>query len=304
MGFTNKVALITGGGSGINLAFTQLLVARDCRVLIADLALHPTAKTWLSSLPAPTRSLIHFHRTDVTSWPDLSSALTACETHFHRTPDIVVPGAGVYEPSSNSFWADLDSESESRYKVLDINLTHPIKLSRLAIASFIKAKKSGTIVHLSSIAGQRSSIVTPLYTASKHALNSFVRGMAPLEQLFDIRVLAVAPGTVGTPLFKDHPEAAKFLDMEKDFLLPVDEVARAMMALVEERERYKGGTVLEVCDVQGRWREVELLNDPGPRGPASLTSRKADAVEELVRMLDPEGTVRRDKSRAERVVTD
>lgn len=291
--FKDRVALITGGGSGINLSFAQAIVQKGCRVVIADLRLHSLAETWIEQLPADRKGFVAFRRTDVTRWKDLTAAMDFCSQCFGTAPDIVVPGAGVYEPSSNSFWEDRDAEEASRYKVLDINLTHPLKLSRMAIESFIKSEKPGCIVHLSSIAGQRSSMVTPLYTASKHAVNSFVRGMGPLEELLNIRVLAVAPGTVGTPLFLERPEAAKYLDMSKDFLLPPEEVANAMVALIEQPDRYPGGTVLEVCDVEGRWRKTSLLNDPGPNGPASFTSRKAEAVEDLLSSIAPGKRIRR-----------
>lgn len=89
--------------------------------------------------------------------------------------------------------------------------------------------------------------------------------------------------TVGTPLFTEHPEAAKFLDMEKDHLLDPEDIANAMLALLTD-PAYKGGTVLEVCH-KSEWRLVSLLDDPGPRGPASLTSRKSEAVKEIVRHL-------------------
>lgn len=285
--FEDRVALITGGGSGINLSFAQSIVQKGCQVVIADLGLHRLAEQWIDELPADKKNFVAFQRTDVTRWKDLKAAMDSCTHHFGTTPDIVVPGAGVYEPSSNPFWQDRDDEEASRYKVLDINLTHPLKLSRIAIESFIKSEKPGCIVHLSSIAGQRSSMVTPLYTASKHAINSFVRGMAPLEELLGIRVLAVAPGTVGTPLFLERPEAAKYLDMSKDFLLPPSEVSDAMIALIENPLEYPGGTVLEVCDVDGRWRKTNLLNDSGPTGPASFTSRKAEAVEDLLASIAP-----------------
>lgn len=71
-------------------------------------------------------------------------------------------------------------------------------------------------------------------------------------------------------------------------MLPPEEVARAMMALVTDVERYNAGTILEVCDVDGRWREVALLNDPGPQGPASKTSLKAHAAEDVWRILGVE----------------
>jgi 3-hydroxybutyrate dehydrogenase len=189
-----KVAVVTGGGSGINLAFTKLLYTAGCNVLVADVALHSTAEQWLSSIQEnPTSNAqVVFVQTDVTDWTQVENIFEVCQAKFETTPDIVVPGAGVYEPSSNSFWEDRDNNSH--YKVLDINLVHPIKLTRIAIRHMIRNKKSGSIIHISSIAGQRSSIVTPLYTASKHGVNSFIRGMAPLEALCGIRVLGVAPG--------------------------------------------------------------------------------------------------------------
>jgi 3-hydroxybutyrate dehydrogenase len=51
--------------------------------------------------------------------------------------------------------------------------------------------------------------------------------------------------------------------------------------------KYKGGTVLEVCH-ESDWRLVSLLNDPGPQGPASLTSRKSEAVRDILRYLGRE----------------
>ncbi|KIW53179.1 hypothetical protein PV05_08771 [Exophiala xenobiotica] len=282
----DKVAVVTGGGSGINLAFVKLLHNAGCKVLIADLGLHADAKKWLEAL-GPKSDAIAFQQTDVTDWSQLERMFNVCQEKFGAVPDIVVPGAGIYEPSSNTFWDDVDRDSH--YKVLDVNLVHPIKASRLAIRHMVEAGKGGAIIHTSSIAAQRSSIVTPLYTASKHGISSFVRGMAPLEELAGIRVAGVAPGTVGSPLFTDHPEASKFLDMEKDFLLPPEEIAKAMFALLTDR-KYKSGTILEVCDI-GNWREVSLLNDPGPRGPATLTSKKHEAIKSILPFLSKDGKV-------------
>ncbi len=187
----DKVAVVTGGGSGINLAFVKLLHNAGCKVLIADLGLHADAKKWLEAL-GPKSDAIAFQQTDVTDWSQLERMFNVCQEKFGAVPDIVVPGAGIYEPSSNTFWDDVDRDSH--YKVLDVNLVHPIKASRLAIRHMVEAGKGGAIIHTSSIAAQRSSIVTPLYTASKNGISSFVRGMAPLEELAGIRVAGVAPG--------------------------------------------------------------------------------------------------------------
>lgn len=190
----DKLAIVTGGGSGINLAFSKLLYQAGCKILIVDLGLHVQAKEWLSeiALESHTNNRVGVIQADVTDWAQLEKSFDAAVAKFGQEPTIIVPGAGVYEPSSNSFWADKDEQS--RYKVLDINLVHPIKMSRIAIRRWVEKQMKGTIIHVSSIAGQRSSVVTPLYTASKHGVSSFVRGMGPLEGLVGIRVLAVAPG--------------------------------------------------------------------------------------------------------------
>ena len=64
--------------------------------------------------------------------------------------------------------------------------------------------------------------------------------------------------------------------MKKDFVLPPEEVVKAMLALLTE-SKYISGTVLEVGDTT--WREVQLLNDPGPQGRATLPrSKAADSI--------------------------
>jgi 3-hydroxybutyrate dehydrogenase len=71
------------------------------------------------------------------------------------------------------------------------------------------------------------------------------------------------------------------IDTKSDFLLPPGEVVKAMLALITE-PRYKSGTVLEVNDVGG-WREVQLLNEPGPQGHSKLPRVKALEAIKLVK---------------------
>lgn len=95
--------------------------------------------------------------------------------------------------SWSHFWNDTE---DSSYKTIDINITHPTKATRLAIRSMLKANKGGTIVHISSIAGQTTRLSTPIYCATKAYINHFVRAFATLEAAEGIRVLGVAPGYV------------------------------------------------------------------------------------------------------------
>ncbi|KAK2687871.1 hypothetical protein QWA68_013767 [Fusarium oxysporum] len=278
----HNTALVTGGGSGINLELARALRAKGCAVLIADIALSPTAVAWLKSLGNQVDPQVVFHKTDVTSLEQLVEVFEVFEKRLGGVPDIVVPGAGVYEGSFPGFWDDEDETLN--YKLFDINMLHPIRMTRIAIRKMREAKKPGTILHLSSITAQKPSVVLPLYSVSKAAISQFVRCMAPLDQMCGIRVVGIAPGLVDTPLLRNNSGAQNHVDVAKDFLLPTEEVVKAMVALLTEI-KYAGGTVLEVGDI-GSWREVHILGDAGPQGRSTRARAKTtDATAKLATML-------------------
>lgn len=137
----------------------------------------------------------------------------------------------------------------------------------MAVEHFMKRKKPGVVIHISSIAGQAAFFPTPMYVASKHAISGFVRSLAPLEfptsDIPKVRVSAVAPGIIKTPLWTEHPEKMAFLpedDPDDSIWVTPEFVAEAMLELIES-EKYLGGTILEVGKVV---RKVEAFNDPGP----------------------------------------
>lgn len=93
---------------------------------------------------------------------------------------------------------------------------------------------------------------------------------------------------VDTQLFRQHPEAQKHVDLDKGFFLPPEEVVKAMLAVTTDA-KYRAGTVLEVNDI-GSWREVQLLNDPGPQGQSRLPRQKAaDAIVQVEKALEEDG---------------
>ena len=95
-----KGAIVTGGGSGINLAFVKRLFNAGCSVLIADLRLHKSATGWLETLPKEGGSSprVVFQKTDVTKWSDLEATFDVYAETFGGVPYVVCPGAGLYEP--------------------------------------------------------------------------------------------------------------------------------------------------------------------------------------------------------------
>ena len=117
--------------------------------------------------------------------------------------DIVCPGAGIYDPHWTNFWhppgtsVSKDDPEGGRYASIDINLTHPIRTTQLAIAEFLNPKNGGAkanvnnpkrVVITSSIAGQTPNFSTPIYVAAKHGINGLIRSLAPLDGKLGIRV--------------------------------------------------------------------------------------------------------------------
>ncbi|GMG12736.1 unnamed protein product [Aspergillus oryzae] len=150
------------------------------------------------------------------------------------------------------------------------------------------------IVHISSIAGQNPALAAPIYVATKHAINGLVRSLGKLDSKFGIRVTAVAPGVIKTPLWTDHPEKLKIVDTANDEWVTPEEVAQVMLALIQQDQVSEiigdrtgqgpqfpvcGGTVLEVSKTV---RSVSAINDPGPGTRAGNTVSDMNVLEDEV----------------------
>lgn len=148
-----------------------------------------------------------------------------------------------------------------------------MRATQLAIDQFLRQpSRRGVVVLVSSIAAQMALLPVPMYLASKHAVSGFTRSLAALEPQLGIRVVAVAPGIVRTPLWSEQQKG--WVDDGVDKWCTTTEVAAAMLDLVE-KEEYVGGSVLEIS-VGGR-RLVEELNDPGPGREGHSLAKFADA---------------------------
>lgn len=142
------------------------------------------------------------------------------------------------------------------------------------------------VVHIASVAGEGSSLNIPMYVATKHAIFGFVRSLATLEDSHGVRVNAVAPGLVKTPLWLEHPEKMMFIDADKDEWVTPLEVAEAMMKLLEDDEM-RGGVILE-CGHE-HTRVVPQFGNAGPSGPGMRNSNGSVGVEVVHGLLREEG---------------
>ncbi|OQV01821.1 hypothetical protein CLAIMM_07112 [Cladophialophora immunda] len=278
-----KNAIVTGGASGINLAFVKLLVSKGANVIVGDLQ-ESTALKEFEKEPRSTKLL--FQKTDVSNWNELEALFKRAQAELGPL-DIVCNGAGVFEPSWSNFWNDTETES---YKSLDINLGALIKGTRLAIRDQITRSKGrkaggtvGVILNISSLAAQRMLFNQPIYSAAKSGVSAIVRSLAPLHEEFGIKVVAVAPGMVYTPLWSDHPDKLKAATA-KDIWITPEEQAAVMLELVENGE-YEGGTVLET--LKNFTRRV-YIDSPMPEGPGSTISNLDSITQDTIALLEAE----------------
>lgn len=122
----------------------------------------------------------------------------------------MVPGAGIFEPPSSSFWyppgvdgSPSEDQAESDpgiYTSLGTNLLHPIRLSQLAIGYWTTNKMEACLLFVGSIAGYTATAGTPFYYSSKAGLHGFVRSLNSLRKRLGIRVVCIAPHHVRVSL--------------------------------------------------------------------------------------------------------
>ncbi|OAP56482.1 hypothetical protein AYL99_09661 [Fonsecaea erecta] len=292
-----KNAIVTGGASGtfctpgsFCFLFAEATVKEEialiflcANVIVGDLQESAALKE-LQQQPRSTKLL--FQKTDVSKWNELEALFKRAQAELGPL-DVVCNGAGVFEPSWSNFWNDTETES---YKSLDINLGALIKGTRLAIRDQITRSKGrkaggtvGVILNISSLAAQRMLFNQPIYSAAKSGVSAIVRSLAPLHEEYGIKVVAVAPGMVYTPLWTDHPEKIKAAD-KKDIWITPEEQAAVMLDVVEKGE-YEGGTVLET--LKDFTRRV-YIDSPMPEGPGSTISNLGLITEDTMALLEAE----------------
>jgi NADP-dependent 3-hydroxy acid dehydrogenase YdfG len=201
MSLSNKVAWITGGGSGIGLAGAIDLAKSGCRVVISgrEAAKLAAAVDQAHAQGAPAGS-ITAASLDVSDASAVASVAQKIEADFGRV-DILVNSAGVNFPKR--FWSETDPQTFD--KVVAINLNGATYCT-LAVLPGMRARREGTVINVASFAGWHLSYLTgPAYTASKAAMMALSHSFNIEEGVNGLRATALCPGEVATPILKNRP---------------------------------------------------------------------------------------------------
>jgi len=189
---SGKVALVTGGGSGIGRGICQVMAREGARVVAADINASSAQET--AALLAGEGHL--GLRMDVTSEAEVTSVVQQVRDKYGEPATLVVNCAGVVLSCDDVF--DLDVDTFTR--IIDVNLKGTFLVTKHAVRAMLHAKAGGSIVNIGSTAGKRGIDTNCIYAASKGGVMGFTRTVAKELGPKGIRCNAVLPGATLTPL--------------------------------------------------------------------------------------------------------
>ena len=238
---SGKTALVTGASRGIGAAAARALAAVGAEVMIGYLLEQPAAEGVAGRIReagGKAESLA----ADLTQRGEAEMLVAETVDRLGKL-DILVNNAGIWSSSPTEEMTDTEWE-----RMLAVNLSGPFHVTRAAIPH-LKATH-GTIVNVSSTAGQRGEAFHAHYAATKGALQSWTKSLAAELAADGIRVNAVAPGWVETDMTRDTLQDQRLEEIKRTIPLGrpgrPEEIASAIVFLASNAASYVQGEILNV----------------------------------------------------------
>lgn len=238
--FVGKVAIVTGGASGIGAALVRIIVESHGKVVIADLN-----ETMGAELAQELGKAALFVRADVTSDEDVQALASATVAAFGRI-DILFNNAGVGHGGD----AETITPVEWR-RMIDVNLNSAFLVTR-AVLPHLKAAGGGSIVNTCSVSGIGGDYGMLAYNTAKGGLINLTRALALDCAANNIRVNAVCPGVIGDTAMTAHLRELRGGLSSYHARIPMRrtgaavEVARVMAFVASNLASYMTGSVTVV----------------------------------------------------------
>lgn len=241
--FASRTAVITGAAGGIGAATAQMLAERGASVVIGDV--DPKAQDLGQRLCDMGYDAMSQHTdvTDESSQQELMDTAASFAANSGRTFDLVVANAGISEPK-----APLHELNVERWQsILDVNLTGVALSMKHALRHMVG--NPGSIVAVSSILGLVGQPNSTAYSATKAAIVNLVRSTSLTYADKNLRVNAIAPGYVDTPLVENLDASVRAQMADK---MPIgrlgkpSEIAEVISFLLSDAASFVTGAVWSV----------------------------------------------------------
>lgn len=241
MKLRGKTAIVTGGASGIGEATVRRFAAEGANVVIADMS--PSGAALAQAL-VEAGAGARFVRADVTREEEVRELVAQAASAFGRL-DIMVANAGIgHTPVPVE-----QLELQTWQRTLDVNLTGVFLSNRYAIAHMKAHGGGGAVVNVASILGHVGMAGAAAYNASKGGVVNLTRSLGVSCARDGIRVNAVCPGFVDTPILDGADPARKAAIAAlhpMGRLGTVDEIAAAILFLASDEGSFMAGASLMV----------------------------------------------------------
>ena len=236
----NKVAVITGSGMGLGQAMALLFSREGAKIVVIDINTAAGEET-VDAIRQEGGDAI-FVRADVSIAADAERMIAAAVESYGRV-DILVNNAGVQVEKNVP-----DTSEEEWDYVLGVNLKGSFLCARAAIPQ-MRRRGGGSIICISSISGLVGQPNQASYNASKHGVIGLVRAMACDHAQEGIRINAICPGSMNTPMAANIPEEHlapyRKANLFERFAEPI-EVAYSALFLASDESSYVTGSVMTV----------------------------------------------------------
>ncbi|WP_017936456.1 3-oxoacyl-ACP reductase FabG [Nocardioides sp. Iso805N] len=234
-----KVAVVTGGAQGIGFAIAKRYVEEGARVLLGDLDL---AAAEAASKELGGEEVARAVRCDVSSYEDVEAMLDAAVDAFGSL-DILVNNAGITRD------ATMRKMTEDQFdQVVSVHLKGAWNGTKLA-SLIMREQGSGVIINMSSISGKVGNVGQTNYSAAKAGIVGLTKAAAKELAHLGVRVNAVQPGLIRTPMTEAMPQHAweqKMAEIPMGRAGEPDEIAKVCLFYASDLSSYMTGTVAEV----------------------------------------------------------
>ena len=237
MRFQDKVAIVTGGASGIGLAIAKRLASEGARLVLADLQ-PETLDSALPMVQAAGAPAVWGSICNVGVEAQVEATVLAAIQQFGRV-DVIVNNAGLME-----FKALEELTGEDWLRTLNVDLLGTFFFIKQA---FLHMEPGGSVVNVASIHAIATETLVAPYAAAKAAVLSLTRSSALEGKPKGIRVNAVLPGAIDTPLLWDNPNVQSGAEkIDRTDVGKPEDIAAAVAFLASDDAAFVQGTDLRV----------------------------------------------------------